>query len=71
MDLEDYETAMSSTDSQADELKNTIASLEAELTQNQTQMCEMEARLEESRAQVRLLMDLNQLSNRHHHTDRR
>lgn len=51
MDLEDNEAAMI----QVDEFKKTIESLEAELTQNQTQMSEMEARLEESKAQVGLL----------------
>lgn len=52
MDLEDNETAMNSFDSQAEELKATIKSLEANLAHNQTQMSDMEARLEDSRAQV-------------------
>ncbi len=52
MDLEDNETAMNSFDSQVEELKGTIESLEALLAQNQTQMSDMEARLEDSKAQV-------------------
>lgn len=52
MDLEDNETAMTSFDSQVEQLKGTIESLEAMLAQNQTQMSEMEALLDEGRAQV-------------------
>lgn len=54
MDLEDNETAMNSFDGQVEELKETIASLEAQLAQNQTQMSDMEARLEDGKAQVQL-----------------
>lgn len=53
MDLEDNETAMNSFDSQVEELKGTIESLEAQLAQNQSLMSDMEARLEESKAQVK------------------
>lgn len=49
MDLEDNENAMNS----VEELKETIASMEAQLAHNQSQMSEMEACLEESKAQVR------------------
>lgn len=52
MDLEDNETAMNSFDSQVEELKATVESLEAQLAQNQSLMSDMEARLEESKAQV-------------------
>lgn len=52
MDLEDNETAMNSFDSQVEELKGTIESLEVQLAQNQTQMSDMEARLEDSKTQV-------------------
>lgn len=52
MDLEDNETAMNTVDSQVEELKETIAAMEAQLAHNQSQMSEMEARLEESKAQV-------------------
>lgn len=52
MDLEDNETAMNSFDSQVEELKGTVESLEAQLAQNQSLMSDMEARLEESKAQV-------------------
>lgn len=53
MDLEDNETAMNSFDSQVEELKGTVESLEAQLAQNQSLMSDMEARLEESKAQVK------------------
>lgn len=52
MDLEDNEAAMNSFDGQVEVLKETIQSLEAQLAQNQTQMSDMEARLEDSKAQV-------------------
>ena len=52
MDLEDNETAMTSFDTQAEELKGIIESLEAQLAHNQTLMSDMEARLEDSNAQV-------------------
>jgi len=52
MDLDDNETAMSSVDGHVEDLKETIASLEAQLAQNQTEMSHMEARLEDSKAQV-------------------
>lgn len=55
MDLEDNETVMNTFDNQVEELKATIQTLEAELAHNQTQMSEMEARLEDSKAQVHLL----------------
>ena len=55
MDLEDNETAMNSFDSQVEELKGTVESLEAQLAQNQTHMSDMEAMLEESKAQVKPL----------------
>lgn len=54
MDLEDNETTMASVDGQVEELKGTIALLESQLSQNQIQMSDMEARLEESKAQVGL-----------------
>lgn len=52
MDLEDNETAMNSFDTQAEELRGIIESLEAQLAHNQTLMSDMEARLEDSKAQV-------------------
>lgn len=52
MDLDDNETAMNSFDSQVETLRGTIESLEAQLAQNQTLMSDMEARLEDSKAQV-------------------
>lgn len=52
MDIEDNETAMTTFDSQVEELKGTVQSLEAQLAQNQIQMFDMEAKLEESKAQV-------------------
>lgn len=52
MDLEDNETAMTSFDSQVEELKGTVESLEAQLVQNQNVISDMEAKLEESKAEV-------------------
>lgn len=52
MDLEDNETAMTSFDTQVEELKGTIESLEAQLAQNQSLISDIEAKLEESKAQV-------------------
>lgn len=52
MDLEDNETAMNSFDSQVKELKGTVESLEAQLAHTLTQMSDVEARLEDSKAQV-------------------
>lgn len=57
MDLEDNETAMSSFDSEVEELKVTVESLEAQLAQNQSLMSDMESRLEESKAQVETTND--------------
>lgn len=56
MDLEDNEAAMNSFDGQVEELKGTVGSLEAQLTQKQIQMLDMEAKLEESKAQVKLIL---------------
>lgn len=52
MDLEDNETAMTSFDTQVEELKGIVESLEAQLAQNQNLFSDMEAKLEESTAQV-------------------
>lgn len=52
MDLEDNETVRNSFDGQVEQLKETIESLEAQLAHNQTQVFAMEARLEDSKAQV-------------------
>lgn len=52
MDLEDNETAMTSFDTQVEELKGIVESLEAQLAQNQNLISDMEAKLEESTAQV-------------------
>lgn len=52
MDLEDNETAMTSHDTLVEELKGTNESLEAQLVQNQNLISDMEAKLEESKAQV-------------------
>lgn len=52
MDLEDNETTMNNFDGQVEELKETIQLLEVQLGQNQTQMSDMEARLEDGKAQV-------------------
>lgn len=52
MDLEDNETAMSTFDSQVEELRGTVALLESQLTEGHTQRSEMEAKLEDSQAQV-------------------
>ena len=59
MDLEDNESTMNSFDSQAEGLKATIEALEVQLAQNQTQMTDMEDRLEDSKAQVVLLSKIN------------
>lgn len=53
MDLDDNETAMNSFDSQVEELKGTVESLEAQLAQNQSLMSDMEVRMQESQAQVK------------------
>lgn len=55
MDLEDNETAMNSFDGQVEELKGTVETLEAQLAQKQIQMSDMEAMLEESKAQVKFI----------------
>lgn len=52
MDLEDNETAMTSYDGQVQELKGAVDALEAQLAQKQILMLDMEAMLEESKAQV-------------------
>lgn len=52
MDLEDNETAMNSYDGQVQELKGAVDALEAQLAQKQILMLDMEAMLEESKAQV-------------------
>lgn len=52
MDLDDNEAAMNSFDSQVEELKGTVESLEAQLAQNQNLMSDMEVRMQESQAQV-------------------
>lgn len=52
MDLDDNETAMNSFDSQVEELKGTVESLEVQLAQNQNLMSDMEVRMQESQAQV-------------------
>lgn len=56
MDLEDNETAMNSFDGQVEELKGTVDTLEAQLAQKQIQMSDMEAKLEESKAQVKWIL---------------
>lgn len=56
MDLEDNETAMNSFDGQVEELKGTVDTLEAELAQKQIQISDMEEKLEESKAQVKLIL---------------
>lgn len=53
MDLDDNETAMNSFDSQVEELKGTVESLEVQLAQNQNLMSDMEVRMQESQAQVK------------------
>lgn len=60
MDLEDNETAMNSVESQVEELKGTKASLEAQIS-------DMEAMLQESKAQVGLLILIKQLFSSGHH----
>lgn len=57
MDLEDNETTMNSFDGQVEELKGTVDALEAQLAQKQIQMSDMEAKLEESNAQVKLIFN--------------
>lgn len=52
MDLEDNETAMTSYDGQVQELKGAVDTLEAQLAQKHILMLDMEAMLEESKAQV-------------------
>lgn len=56
MDLEDNETAMNAYDGQVEELKGAVDTLEAQLAQKQMQMSDMEAMLEESKAQVILIL---------------
>lgn len=56
MDLEDNETAMNSFVGQVEELKGTVDTLEAQLAQKQIQMSDMETQLEESNAQVKLIL---------------
>lgn len=52
MDVEDNETAMTSYEGQVQELKGAVDTLETQLAQKQIQMLDMEAMLEESKAQV-------------------
>lgn len=56
MDLEDNETAINSFNSQVEELKEARDTLVSQLAQKQVQMSDMEAKLEESKAQVTLLV---------------
>lgn len=56
MDLEDNETAINSFNSQVEELKGARDTLVSQLAQKQVQMSDMEAKLEESKAQVTLLV---------------
>lgn len=56
MDLEDNETAINSFNSQVEELKGARDTLVSQLAQKRVQMSTMEAKLEESKAQVNLLV---------------
>lgn len=56
MDLEDNETAMNAFDSQVEELKGTRDTLNSQLAQKQLQISDMEAKLEECKAQVKFLL---------------
>lgn len=59
MDVEDNETAVASYEGQVQELKGAVDTLEAQLAQKQILMFDMEAMLEESKAQVIIHFVLN------------
>lgn len=56
MDLEDNEMAMNTFNSQVEELKATRDTLNSQLGQKQLQISHMEAKLEEYKAQVKVLL---------------